>query len=388
MQWVSRVLEDKLETYHILARLQFASLSAVFLLFLYSLRYVRTPSAFLLVLGVGLIGAGASYAAGFLLGLIFGIPRTPPRAPAAAASPAVAPGQAAVSAAAVPASGSDSDVESNSNLVEISDWLTKIFVGVGLVELGKIPAKLEHLAAFLAMGLRSCPVNTSANPNADLACLQASQALAMGIIVFFTISGFLFGYLWARLYFQRALGQINKVKQDVKENKSSIFIALSRLFTGLGTWQDPKPQQIGSPYYQNALDQLDEGLSQYPKDQRLHFEMGIVLKSYAMSQQPPNMKMIERALAHMSESYRLAPDNPNAPYVLYNIACYQALTGKDISLVVDSLKAAFQSKPELASYAWADDDLASVQNRPEFLAAAGPRPKPPNPQNQQNQGNS
>jgi hypothetical protein len=382
MRWIPRLPElEKLDTYQMLPRLQIVSGFGVILIFLYSLQYWRSPSAVLLVLGIGVIEAGASHVAGFLMGLIFGIPRTPARQPSAQGASTLA---TAAAGPAVPAStpgpSTVNDVEPNTNLVEISDWLTKILVGVGLVELGKIPLKMQHLASFFAMGLRHCPPGTTVND----ACFQSSEALAMVIIIFFSVSGFLLGYLWARLYLQRALSEINSVKLEVSEAKASIFVALSRVFTGLGTWQDPQPRQIGSVYYKRALRYLDRGLSKYPADPELHFEMAIVLKSYAMSQQPRNLEMIGRALAHVVECSRL---NPSDPIAVFNMACYQALLGKDITLIVQSLERAFALRPELRAEAWADDDLVSVRNSPEFRNVAGPPPNQPNQPNQPAQPN-
>ncbi len=44
-------------------------------------------------------------------------------------------------------------MEINSNLVEVSDWLTKIIVGVGLIELKSLPGSARSMAAFIAPSL-------------------------------------------------------------------------------------------------------------------------------------------------------------------------------------------------------------------------------------------
>lgn len=78
----------------------------------------------------------------------------------------------------------------NSNLTEISDWLTKIIVGLGLVNLTKIPPYLYAAAEILANGLtapKTMPI--------DLAL-----AFAYAIIIGFSCFGFLFGYIGTRTY--------------------------------------------------------------------------------------------------------------------------------------------------------------------------------------------
>lgn|ERR1017187_3989035 len=76
----------------------------------------------------------------------------------------------------------------NTNLEEISDWLTKIIVGVSLVELQKAQSKLQGAAGFIAQTLGG-----------------ASQtSFAYGLMIYFSIVGFLGSYLLTRLYLQRA----------------------------------------------------------------------------------------------------------------------------------------------------------------------------------------
>lgn len=81
-------------------------------------------------------------------------------------------------------------LKANSNLVEISDWLTKMIVGVGLYQLSTIPGKLRSLAGYFA--------NASGAPPAPL---------VMAILGYFGIFGFLLGYLWARIYLAEEFGR-------------------------------------------------------------------------------------------------------------------------------------------------------------------------------------
>lgn len=87
----------------------------------------------------------------------------------------------------------------NTNIEQISDWLTKLLVGVGLVELKDLPHGLMGAAAFVAHGLGS-----------EDALVQFSAAL----LVFFPIEGFLGGYLATRIFFQ---GIIERSDMNLEE---------------------------------------------------------------------------------------------------------------------------------------------------------------------------
>jgi len=77
----------------------------------------------------------------------------------------------------------------NTNLEQISDWLTKILVGVGLTQLHDLPGKLITAATFIAKGI------SSSDP---------PIAFALAQIIYFNILGFLSGYLCTRLFLQPA----------------------------------------------------------------------------------------------------------------------------------------------------------------------------------------
>lgn len=105
----------------------------------------------------------------------------------------------------------------NTNLTEISDWLTKIIVGLGLVNLIKIPPYLSKVAGLLASGLsrpKDMPV-------------YLPLTFSYGVIISYLILGFLFGYLTTRLYLSGLFhdadtkNALNAVNQKVEEAKSA-----------------------------------------------------------------------------------------------------------------------------------------------------------------------
>jgi hypothetical protein len=128
--------------------------------------------------------AAAACTSGAILGLLFGIPRAlsqgrgegDPKARADAPRPSTEAG---------------SGYGHNTNLEQISDWLTKIIVGAGLVEAKAIYVEFGRLSREVATGLCTLAANSPA-PAPTL------TALAGGLILFFGAWGFLAGYLFTR----------------------------------------------------------------------------------------------------------------------------------------------------------------------------------------------
>ena len=138
------------------------------------------------IVGVGALVAGSALLVGGLLGFLFGIPRS------------LQNGVSDLQSQAEPCSTQASSTapvwgyRANTNLEQISDWLTKILIGVGLTQLTAIPGKLDQLTKYVAPGLGG---GTS------------SQTVGLALIVFFSATGFLFGYLWTRLFLATAFRQ-------------------------------------------------------------------------------------------------------------------------------------------------------------------------------------
>ena len=71
----------------------------------------------------------------------------------------------------------------NTNLEEISDWLTKILVGIGLIELRSLPDNVRRVGDYVGQGLG-----------------QDQQTVASAIVIYFLGLGFLCGYLLTRMF--------------------------------------------------------------------------------------------------------------------------------------------------------------------------------------------
>ncbi len=68
------------------------------------------------------------------------------------------------------------------------------------------------------------------------------------------------------------------------------------------------------------------------------------------------------AVRIVREGLELYPDNPS---LLYNLACYESLSG-DREAALEHLRTALEGQPELAKYAREDDDLAPLRDDPRF----------------------
>jgi hypothetical protein len=160
------------------------ALISILSLFLFNMfaQPLSTPAARSSILSVTIMLAAAAAAVGALLGFLFGIPRSAQEASPSAAvtTPGAAEERTAYERGAY---------EVNTNLEQISDWLTKILVGVGLIQLGSLAGPLGRLVDSIAAGFGGRPID---------------RLMVAGILVFFTVFGFLASYLLTRLLLRRA----------------------------------------------------------------------------------------------------------------------------------------------------------------------------------------
>ena len=138
-----------------------------------------TPGQHWTYLGVGVLTSLATFVAGAFVGFLLGIPR------------AVSSGELRQNRSAAAGSSGAGTV---SNLAEISDWLTKLVLGAGLVELTRLGGPVGRLIDNVAAGLHSSGVSA--------ASVQTARVMAGAIIVGYVIMGLLDGYIVTTTWYQ------------------------------------------------------------------------------------------------------------------------------------------------------------------------------------------
>jgi hypothetical protein len=189
-----------------------------------------TGGSHLRYLGVGWLTACAAFAAGCLVGLVLGIPRFvssggfrhdvqaqlprtsittapsgKPSEPGDKAAPAGAGGQQdtpeSTDKPKMAADSSSSNFSPSTNLAEISDWLTKLLLGAGLVELTRLGRPVAGLVDSVARGLQG--VSSTA------AISGPAVVIAAAILITYLVLGFLDGYVITTLWYGRRLARYN-----------------------------------------------------------------------------------------------------------------------------------------------------------------------------------
>jgi hypothetical protein len=243
---------------------------------------------------LSVLWAIAICSAGALVGFIFAVPRSQP--------PSGTPG-----------SKSEHDkrplLVANTNLEQISDWLTKIIVGVGLVEAKTLAGHLRAFAQIM--------VGTH--------CGISCESLAFAILITFSTAGFLIGYLVTRMILapafnlaDEATGYGNTSQLEARRNLDAT--------TGDGAGVNAKAVQqaravINSGYVPTKDDPF--------KDRRDYAKSLLIIGEYAkaalayddlINEQPTDLLLqLDRLWALFEKnSYRWVKESSDAVEKLYN----------------------------------------------------------------------
>jgi hypothetical protein len=218
------------------------------------------------IAGTALAVAGAALLAGGLLGFLFGIPKKLQ--------------QDTLSASNQRADGTEQDAsrsvayQGNTNLEQISDWLTKILVGVGLTQLASLPAALQNYADYTAAGLGN---------------FASGKVFAIALLIYFLICGFLITYLWTRWYLAGTFRQadqaaienrISEVEKQVENNAKALSIVQRQL----------NPARDSQPILQEQLNSALKLASEAVTDQIYQQAYSVLIANYGDQTTKPTME--------------------------------------------------------------------------------------------------
>jgi hypothetical protein len=148
--------------------------------------YATATPSFAATFGLLALVGAAAWLSGGVLGFIFGVPRL--RAASGVGG--------ATSSVFVP----------NTNLEQISDWLTKIIVGATLVQMQPLAAGIGELAASVGGQLKT----------------QGATAVSGGVMILYFAGGFMWGYLWCSLRIFREMSALTDREIAVTHREAAL----------------------------------------------------------------------------------------------------------------------------------------------------------------------
>lgn len=153
------------------------------------------------VLGGASLVAFAFAFVGGLIGFVFAIPRSRQE------QPAVQP----LAQAGTPRRLSD--YAANTNLEQISDWLTKILVGIGLTQFNDMVSRFRLVADALVPLL-----------SRQLDWPGSARSVVLSLMTYFMVWGFFFAYLFTRLWLPKAL--VRAEREEESQGREAALRAL------------------------------------------------------------------------------------------------------------------------------------------------------------------
>jgi hypothetical protein len=146
------------------------------------------------IIGMSVLFGAAATAIGILIGFLFGIPRSRTTIERTESGTRTTNGEPTVTPnTSLP----------NTNLEQISDWLTKVLVGVTLAQIGKIgPA-----AATLFKNISN-----------SLGAGSSGEVFAGAIIIYSTTIGFIIGWLGTRMWVAWAIAAVDVSASESTEH--------------------------------------------------------------------------------------------------------------------------------------------------------------------------
>jgi hypothetical protein len=282
---------------------------------------------------VGLMAAGAAWLVGALFGFIFGLPHSREVTVIQPQNSLPHDSDSSVSQSYVP-----DRYQRSTSLEQVSDWLTKMIVGVGLTQLDKIPQKLNQLAGYISQGFLSG--NTPEKISDHV--LAVNSAFALAICIYFAVDGFLFGFLWACLdlfelfrsldnkNLQRRL-QKTEARSENAEYKAAVApdvtydVLKARDEVAAIEQKKRTNQPLDTNRAQEFIKKLTEYSSTFPTNRPLHI---VLANLYLVTDQFDMAVDTLRHFIAVKEKAGQMDDDLAAAW--YNLACYYSIQSEKL----------------------------------------------------------
>ncbi len=260
--------------------------------------------------------------------------------------------------------GNGYDLDINTNLEQISDWLSKIIVGLGLVELRQIPGHLVGLSDYIAKDM--------GDPSA--------RAFACGLVLFFAVCGFLYGYLYMRLILSHRFREADQKSKGLDRQKLEVsagealdmFEIVNAEIAGLQAERADATQHE----VDDAIRHLEAARKLQPGRRKTNMLLG-VLYATKKKDYTRGVQICAETIEAMRRSNSLT-DKDEADF-LYNIACFRISEANELpadnprkaELETQSfqyLERAIQKSPALKQLAGEPEqrEWDAVRARPDF----------------------
>ena len=256
-------------------------------------------------------------AVGGLIGFLFGIPRTGRGASTQQGSSQQADRRQSPDATPTAAS----EQNPNTNLEEVSDWLTKIILGAGLTQLVKVPEKIKGIGEYLQSDF------------------GGSRLLPEAIAIHSLVLGFFIGYLITRLFLagafaiadsESALAKISRALRDAdaQTDKEDYRGATTTLETAIAAIGPNTPPETILLYYEK----LTYTALYEPEPTGFEKAIDYFSRYVRVVGKPPSARLYVNVACAYGQQYLWESKNENRPEVLHEIR------GKALDAVRDAIQ--------------------------------------------------
>lgn len=234
--------------------------------------------------------------------------------------------------------------QENTNLQEISDWMTKIIVGVGLTQFRSIYEKYVIITHRISM-------ETNIGP----------QTIVCMITIYFYVVGFFGSYFWAKLDYNKIITdklnkKINRLSKK-SEERDKINLKVLEIASVLDS--DKNDKTTKKNYIENMIDIVNAN--------PLHRMANIILARF-YAEVMDNYKLAIGSLdKYISEKYSHNEKDVDLSDAMYNQAYYYMKLG-EIQKSLSTFKKCFELYPQNKHFAKDDPDLKELHSNKDFIA--------------------